>query len=162
MPQVTVPCKRLPKVSLTEECVSEADAEKTVSATGKIIAPIINVVIDRKFINSFKKTSFFVSWADLPESPGWYYVDRENICLKPIDEAASHSFERDEKLHILASAIRASKTKRLLILELDQDLTLRKGRMRIKGCGPIFLAPVAQCKAEHANTRQNIANVLRS
>ncbi len=111
--------------------------------TGGGIASVIDVVMDREFIENARHDWCWVGWGDVPTETGWYKVHRENQQLIKINSEEAAKIEWHERLFVYGSGHAAVKENNPLALYIGGEYS--DGRLSaLYLCGPDVLTWVAQ------------------
>jgi hypothetical protein len=112
-------------------------------ASGKTIADITEIAMDKQFIDRSRHDWCWLSGKNTPPETGWYEVDRHHEQLTKIADATASELEWHERLFIYASALHAAETNGVLALYIGDEYEDRR-LSALYLCGSDVLARVAQ------------------
>ncbi len=130
------------KITRSENKVAFDDIDGAI-ASGKQIANITEVAMDKQFIERSRHDWCWLSGESVPPEMGWYKIDRHKEQLTKIAEIHASELEWHERLFIYASALNAAATNGPLALYIGDEYE-DKRLSALYLCGPDVLAPVAQ------------------
>lgn len=116
--------------------------DKIMGSEGEI-ADVIDVVMDKEFIEQSRHDWCWVGWGKVPTETGWYKVDRQNSQLIKINAEEAQKIEWHERLFVYGSGHAAVKENSPLALYIGDEYS--DGRISaLYLCGPDILTWVAQ------------------
>ena len=112
------------------------------SSGGEEVASILDIVMDREFVEKSRHDWCWLSSKDVPKETGWHKINREVKKLKKITQAEARTLEWHERMYIYGSGHAAVRNNLPLALYIGDEYD--DGRMSaLYLCGPDVLTWVA-------------------
>ena len=109
-----------------------------VAENGSQLATVIDVVMDKDFIEKSRHDWCWVGWGEVPTETGWYRVDRQNEQLLKITTDQAGTLEWHERLFVYGSGHAAVTEHNPLALYIGDEYS--DGRLSaLYLCGPDVL-----------------------
>src|SRR3989338_5687840 len=122
---------------------STLDKVDTIIDPGKSIASVLEVVMDKEYIESNRHDWCWLGWQNVPTETGWYQIDRNNKQLIEITADDAAKLEWHERMFVYASGHAAVKESSPLALYIGDEYP--DGRISaLYLCGPDYLSLIAQ------------------
>ena len=110
--------------------------------SGEEVASILDIVMDRKFVEKNRHDWCWLGSKDVPKETGWYKVDREAKALLKISQDDARALGWHERMYVYGSGHAAVKDNVPLALYIGDEYD--DGRMSaLYLCGPDVLTWVA-------------------
>jgi len=109
--------------------------------SGKSVAKIAEVVMDKQFIEDSRHDWCWLSGEQIPPEPGWYRIDRDDERITKTSDTIASDIEWHERLFIYPSALQAAKKGETLALYIGDEYADRR-LSALYLCGPDVLAQV--------------------
>ena len=128
--------KILASKKVTFDKVSEARSE------AEEVASILDIVMDKEFIEKNRHDWCWLNSNDVPKETGWYKINREAVALEKIISDEARTLEWHERMYVYGSGHAAVKDNTPLALYIGDEYD--DGRMSaLYLCGPDVLTWVA-------------------
>ncbi len=112
-------------VFLSDTRLTIDDADKEPFGPGKRLATLLDVIMDRGFIETNKGTEFLVRWLNSPaqKDSDWYYVDRVTGSIIAVGRDRIDALEWHEKIAVHHTAYDAAAKGKPVILGIQAYTT---------------------------------------